>query len=65
MVDNFTLAQTREAVAMSGGRVKLEASGGIDETSINEIAATGVDHISIGKLTKDVNPLDLSMRFVE
>jgi len=65
MVDNFTLAQTREAVTMSAGRVKLEASGGIDETSITNIAATGVDHISIGKLTKDVDPLDLSMRFVE
>lgn len=64
MVDNFTLAQTREAVALGKGCIKLEASGGIDETSITDIAATGVDYISIGKLTKDVDPLDLSMRFI-
>jgi nicotinate-nucleotide pyrophosphorylase (carboxylating) len=65
MVDNFTLAQTREAVALADGRIKLEASGGIDETSITDIAETGVDYISIGKLTKDVDPLDLSMRFID
>ncbi|MEM7002639.1 MAG: nicotinate-nucleotide diphosphorylase (carboxylating), partial [Pseudomonadota bacterium] len=46
------------------GRAKLEASGGIDEQSITDIAAAGVDYISIGDLTKTVMPLDLSMRFI-
>ena len=65
MIDNFSLDETRAAVALADGRIKLEASGGIDETSITDIAATGVDYISIGKLTKDVDPLDLSMRFID
>ncbi len=62
MVDNFTLEDTRTAVAESRGRLKLEASGGIDEKTITDIARTGVDYISIGALTKQVQPLDLSMR---
>ncbi|MEM9623088.1 MAG: carboxylating nicotinate-nucleotide diphosphorylase [Pseudomonadota bacterium] len=65
MVDNFTLEQTRTAVTMARGNIKLEASGGIDEKSITDIAATGVDYISIGELTKNIDPLDLSMRFVD
>ena len=64
MVDNFDVPTTRQAVAMAAGRIELEASGNVDETSIAEIAETGVDYISMGKLTKDVQPLDLSMRFV-
>ncbi len=64
MVDNFDLAQTTEAVQIADGRIKLEASGGIDENSITEIAATGVDYISVGELTKNIDPLDLSMRFL-
>ena len=65
MVDNFSLTDTHTAVAMAAGKIKLEASGGIDETSITEIAKTGVDYISIGNLTKTVQPLDLSMRFLD
>ena len=65
MIDNFSLEDTKTAVAMAAGKIKLEASGGIDEASITEIAATGVDYISIGDLTKTVIPMDLSMRFVE
>lgn len=63
MIDNFSLAETYEACTMAAGKIKLEASGGIDETSITDIGATGVDYISIGDLTKTVTPLDLSMRF--
>ena len=62
MLDNFSLADTRLAVAEARGRILLEASGGIDENSITEIAETGVDYISVGNLTKRVEPMDLSMR---
>ena len=64
MLDNFSLDDTRQAVRAARGRVKLEASGNIDETTIKEIAETGVDYISLGIVTKRVVPLDLSMRFV-
>ena len=63
MLDNFSIAETRQAVAAARGRARLEASGGIDESHIRAIAETGVDCISVGALTKDVTPLDLSMRF--
>jgi nicotinate-nucleotide pyrophosphorylase (carboxylating) len=49
-------------VALNAGRALLEVSGGVDMTTIREIAATGVDRISIGRLTKDVHAIDLSMR---
>ncbi|TWI58652.1 nicotinate-nucleotide pyrophosphorylase [carboxylating] [Pseudomonas duriflava] len=62
MLDNFTLEDMREAVALTAGRTKLEASGGINEDTLRPIAETGVDYISIGTLTKDVKALDLSMR---
>ena len=62
MLDNFSIAETRHAVAAARGRARLEASGGIDESHIRAIAETGVNCISVGALTKDVTPLDLSMR---
>lgn len=62
MLDNFSLEQLREAVAMNGGRTELEASGNVNETTLRPIAETGVDFISIGALTKDCRALDLSMR---
>ena len=65
MVDNFSITDTVTAVERAAEKIKLEASGGIDEKSITEIAATGVDYISIGDLTKNIDPLDLSMRFVD
>ncbi len=52
----------RQAVALTQGRTKLEASGGINESTLRAIAETGVDYISIGTLTKDVKAVDLSMR---
>jgi nicotinate-nucleotide pyrophosphorylase (carboxylating) len=51
-----------EAVALTAGRAKLEASGGVNETTLRAIAETGVDYVSIGTLTKDVKAVDLSMR---
>ena len=65
LLDNFTLAQMREAVAACGGRARLEVSGGVDLAQVRGIAATGVDRISIGRLTKDVVAVDFSMRVTE
>lgn len=64
MLDNFSLADTRSAVAAARGTIEIEASGGIDETDIREIAGTGVDYVSLGIITKQVIPMDLSMRFL-
>jgi len=64
LLDNFTSAELADAVAMTAGRVPLEASGNITLENVADIAATGVDYISVGELTKNVQPLDLSMRFV-
>jgi nicotinate-nucleotide pyrophosphorylase (carboxylating) len=62
LIDNFTTNQMREAVAFTAGRALLEASGGIDLEQMRAIAATGVDRISLGKLTKDIHAVDFSMR---
>lgn len=64
LLDNFTAGQMVEAVRITAGRAKLEASGGITLENVREIAQTGVDRISIGDLTKDITAVDLSMRFV-
>ena len=63
LLDNFSVTAIQKAVVLAKGRAKLEASGGIDEAQIGAIAQTGVDYISVGALTKDVQSLDLSMRF--
>jgi nicotinate-nucleotide pyrophosphorylase (carboxylating) len=63
MLDDFSLDDMRAACRLNAGRAVLEASGGVDLERIREIARTGVDRISIGKLTKDVQAVDLSMRF--
>ncbi len=62
MLDELTLDDMREAVRLTQGRAKLEASGGINDSTLRSIAETGVDYISIGALTKDVKAVDLSMR---
>lgn len=62
LLDNFSLDAMREAVRLTAGRALLEASGGILLSGLREIAATGVDRISIGKLTKDVIAVDYSLR---
>jgi nicotinate-nucleotide pyrophosphorylase (carboxylating) len=66
LLDNFSPAAMREAVALNAGAntaLKLEASGGITTANIRAIAATGVDFISVGSITKHVRAVDLSMRF--
>ena len=62
LIDDFSREDMRRAVALNAGRALLEVSGGVDLAVVREIAATGVDRISIGKLTKDVRAIDLSMR---
>ncbi len=62
MLDELSLEDMRTAVAVTAGRAKLEASGGISDDTLRAIAETGVDYISIGALTKHVRAIDLSMR---
>ena len=62
MLDELSLEDMREAVKLTAGRAKLEASGGINDSTLRVIAETGVDYISLGTLTKDVKAIDLSMR---
>lgn len=62
MLDELNLEEMREAVRITAGKAKLEASGGVNETTLRVIAETGVDYISIGAMTKDVKAVDLSMR---
>jgi nicotinate-nucleotide pyrophosphorylase (carboxylating) len=64
LLDNFSLPLMREAVALTAGRALLEASGGLSLDQLRDVAATGVDRISIGKLTKDVRAIDFSLRVV-
>ena len=62
LLDNMSLDQLRQAVAITAGNAVLEASGNVSLETVRAIAETGVDRISIGGLTKDVRALDLSMR---
>ena len=62
MLDELSLDEMRQAVAITAGRAKLEASGGINDSTLRAVAETGVDYISIGTLTKDIKAVDLSMR---
>jgi nicotinate-nucleotide pyrophosphorylase (carboxylating) len=64
MLDNFDVTMMREAVTLNQGRAKLEVSGNVTLETLADYAATGVDFISVGALTKHVRALDLSMRFV-
>ena len=64
MLDNFSLEDMREGVAITAGRAKLEASGNVSTQTLAAIAETGVDFISIGALTKHAQAIDLSMRFI-
>ncbi len=62
LLDNFPLEWLRKAVEIGAGRALLEASGNIELSNIRQIAETGVDRISIGSLTKNLQAVDLSMR---
>jgi nicotinate-nucleotide pyrophosphorylase (carboxylating) len=64
LLDNFTLEMMRAAVTVTAGRAVLEVSGGVNFDTVVAIAATGVDRISIGSLTKDVRATDFSMRLL-
>jgi nicotinate-nucleotide pyrophosphorylase (carboxylating) len=65
LLDNMDLPTLREAVQINQGRAILEVSGGVNMATVRDIAATGVDRISIGALTKDIKAIDFSMRFLE
>ena len=65
LLDNFTLDQVRRAVKLNDGRARLEVSGGVDITELAALAATGVDFISVGALTKNVRAIDFSMLLSE
>jgi nicotinate-nucleotide pyrophosphorylase (carboxylating) len=64
LLDNFDIPRMREAVKAAGDRAQLEASGGVELANVRAIAETGVHRISIGTLTKDIDALDLSLRFI-
>ena len=61
MLDNFSIDSMKEAVVLNQGRCKLEASGGIQQDQLVNIAKTGVNYISIGGLTKNCQAIDLTM----
>ena len=63
LLDNFDLPAMRAAVKLTAGRAELEASGGVSLDTVRAIAETGVDRNSVGALTKDIQAIDLSMRF--
>lgn len=63
LLDNFSNAQLRQAVALNQGQARLEASGGVGLETIGEMAQTGVDDISVGAITKDLRATDFSMLF--
>jgi nicotinate-nucleotide pyrophosphorylase (carboxylating) len=65
MLDNMSLDDMREAVRIAAGRVRLEASGNVNLTTVAAIAATGVDYISSGELTHSVRALDISLEIDE
>ncbi len=62
LIDDFDAGTRRDAVRIANGRIPLEVSGGVDLSSVREIAEDGVDFISIGGLTKHVRAVDLSMK---
>ncbi len=62
MFDNFTVEQTREAVAKVAGRCETESSGGITLETLRDYAETGVDFISVGALTHQIKSLDMSLK---
>ncbi|WP_240642680.1 carboxylating nicotinate-nucleotide diphosphorylase [Pseudidiomarina mangrovi] len=62
MLDNFSIRDIHQAVASRRGHSKLEVSGNITAERLTELAATGVDYISSGALTKNIQAIDLSLR---
>lgn len=64
MLDNFSPALTKEAVALIGGQCEIESSGGITYANLREYAECGVDYISVGALTHHIKSLDMSLKAV-
>ncbi|MFT6834368.1 MAG: nicotinate-nucleotide pyrophosphorylase (carboxylating) [Francisellaceae bacterium] len=64
MLDNFSLDMLEAAVKINNGNAQIEASGNVSYQSIAAIAETGVDFISVGSITKHIQAIDLSMRFI-
>ncbi len=64
LLDNFSLGTLEQAVGRFKGKIELEASGGIDLGTVRAVAETGVDFVSTGEMTKSVQAVDFSMRFV-
>ena len=62
MLDNFSVADTRKAVEMIGGKFETESSGGITFETLRNYAECGVDYISVGALTHSVKGLDMSFK---
>jgi nicotinate-nucleotide pyrophosphorylase (carboxylating) len=65
MLDNMNLADMKEAVHRIAHRFKTEASGGITEANLRQVAECGVDYVSVGALTHSVRSLDLSLKVVK
>ncbi|GAB4208541.1 MAG: carboxylating nicotinate-nucleotide diphosphorylase [Bacteroidia bacterium] len=65
MLDNFSVEEVKQAVKFINGKTETEASGGINEHNLKEYAQTGVNYISVGSLTHQINSLDLSLKLVE
>ena len=63
LLDNFSMEELREAVTLSDGNIPLEASGGVTLENVVSVAQTGVNYISVGEITKNIEPMDLSLRF--
>jgi nicotinate-nucleotide pyrophosphorylase (carboxylating) len=61
LLDNMRPAELAEVVRLAGGRIQLEASGGVSLETVTEIAATGVDFISVGALTHSAPAIDFSL----
>lgn len=65
MLDNFSLEDMRKAVERVGDQLEVEASGGVKLNTVRDIAATGVDFISVGALTHSAQSLDLSLKIIK
>lgn len=64
LLDNMDIATLQQAVQLTNKKIPLEASGGVTQKTVRDIAQTGVDYISIGSITKHIRAIDLSMRFI-
>lgn len=64
MLDNFEIEEMKKALKLVNGKCKVEASGGVNLSTIKAIAETGVDYISVGGLTHSVKALDISLETI-